>query len=538
MNRARLDPEGEAARYEINLNKDLPSGTLTGTPKQVLAPNEELILAATSHSSWMLSVDTFSHTGFQGSDAGQRMAGAGYNFTGSWAWGENISWRGTTGTLDLTSAIVSHHAGLFNSAGHRQNILSDNFREVGISQEAGDFQGYNASMLTQNFARSGSAVFVTGVAYTDGDSDAFYTPGEGNSGISFSSGAAQATTPTAGGYSLAVTSSSATNVVVTWGSSQAEIVTDTSSGNAKLDLVNGIRLLSAQDLTVISGPVEVELIGIADAALTGNANANRLLGNSGDNMISGGAGNDVLAGRLGNDQLLGQDGNDLIYGSGGMDTMSGGNQNDRLFGGRGQDLINGDAGADLLKGGGLSDTLNGGTGNDTLFGGRDGDLLRGDSGADSLNGQGGNDTIEGGTGQDKINGAAGNDLIRGGDDNDSIIGGAGNDILYGDQGADTLLGYAGNDTLIGGEGDDHLNGGVGADEFHFSGQIGQDVLVGWEDGIDQLNFSGLAEIGNLADFQTRAVQSGSDVLLTLNDGGSLMIENAQFNSFDSGDFIF
>ena len=46
INRARLDPLGEAARYGIDLNQGLSGGTLNGTPKQPLAFNPKLIDAA------------------------------------------------------------------------------------------------------------------------------------------------------------------------------------------------------------------------------------------------------------------------------------------------------------------------------------------------------------------------------------------------------------------------------------------------------------------------------------------------------------
>ena len=39
INRARMDPEGEAARYGISLNQGLTAGTISSAPKQVLAFN-------------------------------------------------------------------------------------------------------------------------------------------------------------------------------------------------------------------------------------------------------------------------------------------------------------------------------------------------------------------------------------------------------------------------------------------------------------------------------------------------------------------
>ncbi|MGB3176896.1 MAG: CAP domain-containing protein, partial [Albidovulum sp.] len=203
LNRARLDPAGEAARYGIGLNDGLAPGTLTAAPMQVLAPDTQLELAAEGHSNWMLANNVFSHTGAGGSTPGARMSGAGYTFTGSWSWGENIAWSGTTGSLNLGAAIDAHHRGLFLSSGHRTNILNDFFSEVGLAQIAGSFTTngttYNASMLTQNFARSGAEVFVTGVAYSDSDNDDFYSIGEGQSNIRFSIAGSSANTSAAGG---------------------------------------------------------------------------------------------------------------------------------------------------------------------------------------------------------------------------------------------------------------------------------------------------------------------------------------------------
>src|SRR5262245_48760472 len=205
VNRARMDPAGEAARYGIDLNQDLPAGTLNATPKQVLASNSNLATAAQNHSQWQLDTDTFSHTGAGGSDPGDRMSSAGYSFTGQWRWGENISWRGTAGTLNLTNNIYSHHEGLFKSAGHRENILGD-FREIGVGVRTGVFQGYNASMATEDFAKTGSGQFITGVAYFDANGDKFYGIGEGRGGVRMdarllsSSVVTTVTTADAGGY--------------------------------------------------------------------------------------------------------------------------------------------------------------------------------------------------------------------------------------------------------------------------------------------------------------------------------------------------
>ena len=188
INRARANPGQEANRYKIELNQGLASGTITIDPKQPLVFNLSLIDAARNHSQWMLETDTFSHTGVGGSSAGDRMEDAGYVFSGSWTWGENISWKGTTGTPDVNQYVTNQHEGLFKSSGHRRNILNSNFREIGIGIKQGGFiynnVEYNSVMISQDFAKSGSAVFLTGVAFNDSViENNFYDVGEGLGGV-------------------------------------------------------------------------------------------------------------------------------------------------------------------------------------------------------------------------------------------------------------------------------------------------------------------------------------------------------------------
>lgn len=210
VNRARSNPNAEANRFGIDLNQGLASGTLNGSAKQPLVFNFNLIDSARSHSQWMLDTDQFSHTGANGSSAGDRMRQANYEFTGNWTWGENIAYQGSTGSIDATATIADEHEGLFKSSGHRTNILSNNFSEIGIGALEGNFDGYNSLMTTQNFAKSGNDIFLTGVAFDDAvTDDDFYTVGEGLGGINViatnSSGQTFSTTTYgSGGYQLAL----------------------------------------------------------------------------------------------------------------------------------------------------------------------------------------------------------------------------------------------------------------------------------------------------------------------------------------------
>jgi len=92
--------------------------------------------------------------------------------------------------------------------GHRLSTFDTNIREVGIAQVHGEFTtggtDYDSSVVTLNFASSGTDIFVTGVAYTDLDGDAFYSIDEGQSGIWIMADSISMTTTTTGGYAIGV----------------------------------------------------------------------------------------------------------------------------------------------------------------------------------------------------------------------------------------------------------------------------------------------------------------------------------------------
>ena len=339
MNRARLNPAAEAARFGIDLNADLAPGTISATAKQVLAPNALLETAATLHSQWMLTNDIFSHTGAGGSNPGQRITAQGYHWS---SYGENIAYVGTTGTLVLEQAIAEINQNLFLSSGHRENLMNDGFREVGLAAEAGVFTsggvGYNSEMVTEDFGTTGTARFLTGVAYADRNHDSYYSMGEGVAGVRFSIAGSGTLTAAAGGYALAV-GSGLTTVFAQSSALHFSVRVDMSAGNVKLDLVSGAVLTASASMTLIAGVHDARLLGIADLTLNGNAAADHLTGNFGANLLLGFVGDDSLVGGLGND------------------TLGGGLGNDSLSGGLGADSLRGDAGNDLLTGGGGTDVF-------------------------------------------------------------------------------------------------------------------------------------------------------------------------------------
>lgn len=83
--------------------------------------DSRLRAAAEGHSQDMALNDFFSHTGSDGSSAGDRIAAQGYIW--SW-WGENIA----AGYSSPESVV----AGWMASSGHRANILNCNFDHIGV----------------------------------------------------------------------------------------------------------------------------------------------------------------------------------------------------------------------------------------------------------------------------------------------------------------------------------------------------------------------------------------------------------------------
>jgi hypothetical protein len=254
INRGRANPAAEADRYGIALNEGVPADeTISTAPKQPLAINPYLTDGARDHSQWMIDNDVFSHTGANGTSPGQRMGNAGYTFRAPYTWGENIAWRSFSGSSADSSLIAQLHKDLFvdsgiTDRGHRTNLMSPHFKEIGSGFVSGGFSRYNAGMLTTDFAGSSGNSFLTGVVYVDSvKKDAFYTPGEGMPGVTITAKRAgdnalfSTTSWSSGGYTLQLPAGSY-NVTASGGAlAQSLISTVTiSSENVKADFVPGV----------------------------------------------------------------------------------------------------------------------------------------------------------------------------------------------------------------------------------------------------------------------------------------------------------
>ena len=243
VNRTRANPAAEAARFGIDLNAGLAPGTISTAAKPPLAFHPKLILSSRSHSQWMLANNIFDHTGVNNSTSDQRMADAGYVFSGTFSSGENISWGGTSGTVEPVSMTLDRHKGLFLSPSHRTNICGKNFKEIGLGIQEGRFGGFNALMATQNFASSDahSDPWLLGVVFKDANDNGIYDAGEGISGATVTpdNGTWDAVTSESGGYAMPDTGSGSMNVTFSGGglSEPVTLSVQRTGSNVKLDLV-------------------------------------------------------------------------------------------------------------------------------------------------------------------------------------------------------------------------------------------------------------------------------------------------------------
>jgi Ca2+-binding RTX toxin-like protein len=529
VNRARLDPSAEAARYGIGLNDGLSAGQISTASKQPLAANQFLNDAADNHSLWMLNTDTFSHTGANGSSPDTRMKNAGYVFSGNWSWGENISWRGTTGTLNLKTAIESEHEGLFKSSGHRVNMLNDKFQEVGIGVQTGVFQGYNTAMATQDFARSGTGQFLTGVAFKDSNGDKFYTPGEGLSGVSIAARLVGATTSTttstatAGGYQTKLAAGTY-DVTLSGGGIASPLGLRLAVGaiNVKLDLVTLDTVACSASVVMGSSLRGLMLLGTENLYGTGNTLANTIVGNAGANTLDGAAGADTLTGGKGNDVFVckyGQLNGDVITDFTGNGSQAG---DSIRFDGFSTSAVLQHVSGDtwrIVDGSHVETFRVTGT-----IAASDYSFVNSTTAPPPSTSTG---TVMGSNGADAMNGTSAADTIAGNGGNDTISGNDGNDKLYGGSGVDRINGGNGNDTLVGGTSGDILTGGAGADSFvlrsvgeradtikDFSKSAGNKLVL-----TDLFNDIGYHGTNPIADGYLRTVQSGSSVLVQIDSNG-------------------
>ena len=125
--------------------------------------------------------------------------------------------------------------------------------------------------------------------------------------------------------------------------------------------------------------------------------------------------------------------------------------------------------------------------------------------------------------------------FAGGAGADDVTGNDVNNVLRGNAGNDTLDSGEGNDILIGGAGDDTLTGGAGADSFWFArSDFGVDTITDFEDGTEQINFSG----SGLSYTDLTISDSGADKLIDAGAGNRITLTGQAGAVIDAADFVF
>jgi Ca2+-binding RTX toxin-like protein len=449
-----------------------------------------------------------------------------------------------------------HHNLFISTIGHRENLLQNSFREVGVGlSSVGPYTQSgvtyaNSITATQNFALSGSSIFVTGVHYSDADSNNFYSIGEGvgsrtaqlyQNGVAMLNMASTA----AGGYSVATSGTGNMEVRFSGGGLASEMGASFSMGgeNVKIDLVNGSTIMSSHSATLTGAALNLTLLGINANSATGNALNNTLTGNNANNTLNGGDGDDTIRGQAGVDTVSGGLGQDSVYvtsniagdsvvfdGGADRDLISfTGVTNSNVWIDLGYNQFGSSIGQNnVFLGSNVSKTLN----VESIIGTALDDTIRGDSGSNYIGGGDGNDTLLSYSPYDTLNPYASlGDVMEAGNGNDLLFSGGGNDYLDGGAGNDAIEVGGGTDTII---------TGTGNDTIYFSPRCGLDTVTDFSAGpgvVDVLRLYGFGTtFDSFAEVIAASSQQGADTVISLTDT-TIILKNINLATLVVDDFV-
>jgi len=240
---ATTDPDVLAAYDYFNLDVNLMLSQFAALdPVPPLAPNAALTVAARGHSQDMLTNAFQDHRGSDGTGPGDRVTAAGYVFSSC---AENIyayaksPWHAHAG---FEADWGPGPAGMQDPPGHRLNIHSGNFHEVGVGLAWGTNGVVGPLLVTQDFAKPSSLnACITGVAYYDLNTNGCYDAGEGLGGVKVTVSGANyhAVTVNSGGYAVPVPQNGPYTVTFSADglADEQSVVTVTDLKNVKVDFV-------------------------------------------------------------------------------------------------------------------------------------------------------------------------------------------------------------------------------------------------------------------------------------------------------------
>ena len=232
-----------------------------------------------------------------------------------------------------------------------------------------------------------------------------------------------------------------------------------------------------------------------------------IIGTDAADLIQGGSGNDYLEGRDGNDSFRESGGYNLLLGGKGSNTLDL-QQSVKNF-----DFANDGAGTLYVRdaSGGISITRDIGT----LTSKEPGFMwgLFKDDVTHSVTSSG----LQAGTSLTQYASS-----VKGDAGDNSLKAHTGGDWLFGLDGNDLLSGSTGNDVFVGGTGNDLMASGGGSNTFLFSGDFGNDKVIGFQS-TDKLVFLGVDGVGQSYDYREHATAVGNDTLLTFGDDSVTLV---------------
>jgi hypothetical protein len=236
LNRMRANPTAEGQRLASTTDPDVLSAYAqfgvdlglmqlefsTNPPVPPVAMNAQLLSAARWHSGDMFTNQYQGHFQTNGSivmNPGDRIATNGYQAS---TYGENVySYADTVFQGHAGFAVdwgPGGSGGMQSPTGHRNNMLSASYREVGIGVADGVNGTVGPQLVTQDFGtQQGSSGFISGVVYFDLNGNGFYDIGEGIGGVMVNTPGSPyfAITADSGGYALPVSSNATYAVTFT-----------------------------------------------------------------------------------------------------------------------------------------------------------------------------------------------------------------------------------------------------------------------------------------------------------------------------------
>ncbi|MBI3115588.1 MAG: hypothetical protein HYZ09_03830 [Candidatus Kerfeldbacteria bacterium] len=131
-----------------------------------LTVSSKLAAAAEAKATDILQYDYFAHTTPSGKKFFQWIQDQGYRYSTA---GENLA-------LDFADADVAHNT-LMASSGHKANILSEKYQQIGLAVQSGTFDGRQTNVLVQLFA---APVKVQSRPIASAEEKPATEPGQGN----------------------------------------------------------------------------------------------------------------------------------------------------------------------------------------------------------------------------------------------------------------------------------------------------------------------------------------------------------------------